>query len=82
MYPMYLGRPRRQMPPQPARSRPPMPGPGRRPAPPKQNLLSNFRDQQGKLDIDKITVTAQQVGKIYSQVSPMISPMITKLIKR
>lgn len=78
---MFPGRPRRPMPPYPpARFRHPMPGLGRRP--PKQNLLSEFRGPDGKLDIDKIQVTAKQVGEIYSQVSPMISPMITKFIKK
>ncbi|MFD1040213.1 YppG family protein [Virgibacillus byunsanensis] len=50
--------------------------------PAKQNLLNQFRDQEGNLDLDKITVTAQQMTKIYGQVSPMISPMITKFMKK
>ncbi|MFD2761715.1 YppG family protein [Lentibacillus juripiscarius] len=72
---MYPDRPRRPMPP----PRPPHPPMGR-PRPPmqqqspvKQNLINQFRDSEGNLDIDKITHTAQQVGKLYSQVSPLFS---------
>lgn len=74
---LYLGRPGRPMPPQhpPMPPRPPLQGP--RPST-RQNILNQFRDQDGNLDIDKITTTAQQVGKLYGQVSPLI----TRFIKR
>ncbi|MFC4556855.1 YppG family protein [Virgibacillus kekensis] len=79
---MYPGRPRRPLPPPPrAGMRPPMPGPVRRPSPPGQKLLSQFRDAEGNVDIDKISVTAQQVGKLYSQVGPLIGPVINKFKK-
>ncbi|WP_425339501.1 YppG family protein [Lentibacillus salicampi] len=65
--------PPRQPPMRPPRQ--PVQGP-RRPA--GQNILNHFRDSEGNVDIDKITTTAQQVGKLYGQVSPLI----TKFIKR
>ncbi|MFB4166231.1 YppG family protein [Alteribacillus sp. JSM 102045] len=45
---------------------------------PKSNILSTFQTSDGKLDVEKITTTAQQVMKIYNQVSPMFSKFIKK----
>ncbi|GGK04610.1 hypothetical protein GCM10007063_28670 [Lentibacillus kapialis] len=82
---IYLGRPREPMPPR--RPLMPPPHPPMHPSRPPmqrsphsagQNILNHFRDQEGNLDIDKITTTAQQVGKLYGQVSPLV----TKFIKR
>lgn len=39
----------------------------------KQNLFALFQTDDGSLDIDKISGTVEQISKIYSQVSPMIS---------
>ncbi|HLS10491.1 YppG family protein [Lentibacillus sp.] len=74
---IYPGRPGRPMPPSPPMRPPrhPMQGPRQSAG---QNILNQFRDSEGNLDIDKITTTAQQVGKLYDQVSPLI----TKFIKR
>ncbi|GAB4072195.1 hypothetical protein GCM10028778_01730 [Barrientosiimonas marina] len=43
-----------------------------------QLILKQFQDQDGNMDIDKITTVAQQVGQLYGQ----ISPLITKFTKR
>ncbi|HLR62339.1 MAG TPA: YppG family protein [Lentibacillus sp.] len=75
---IYLGRPRRPMPPPRPPMHPPRPPMQGNRHPAGQNILNQFRDQEGNLDIDKITTTAQQVGKLYGQVSPLI----TKFIKR
>ncbi|MGM8215284.1 YppG family protein [Bacillaceae bacterium W0354] len=72
---MFPGRPPRPPFPPPFKApRPPMPYSG----PPSQkqtNLLSLFQDENGQLDIDKVMGTAQQVGKIYGQVSPLLSKL-------
>ncbi|WP_174727195.1 YppG family protein [Mesobacillus harenae] len=54
------------------------PGPGRRPFPGSQtpnrpNFLSQFSTPDGMPDFNKIAGTAQQMNKIISQVSPLIS---------
>ncbi|GAA0438522.1 hypothetical protein GCM10008983_14300 [Lentibacillus halophilus] len=75
---MFPERPRRPMPPpQPFMNRP---GPPmeQRPAPMKQQLINQFRDSEGNIDIDKITNTAQQVGKLYGQVSPLFTKFMKK----
>ena len=41
--------------------------------PPKAGFLSLFQDQEGNMDLAKITATAQQLNSIYGQVSPLIS---------
>ncbi|MFD1363373.1 YppG family protein [Lentibacillus salinarum] len=76
---IYLGRPGRPMPPTHHPMRPPRP-PMQQPPKPSatQSILNQFRDAEGNLDMDKITTTAQQVGQLYGQVSPLI----TKFIKR
>ncbi|OCA87254.1 YppG family protein [Pseudobacillus wudalianchiensis] len=71
---MFLG-PRRPMAPY-------SPGPRRRPGrgpqqPPKAGLLSLLQDQEGKMDLAKVTATAKQLSSIYGHVSPLIS-MFTK----
>ena len=75
---IYLGRPERPMPPPRPPMGPPRPPMQRQRQPAGQNILNHFRDSDGNLDIDKITTTAQQVGKLYGQVSPLI----TKFTKR
>ncbi|SFA85276.1 YppG-like protein [Lentibacillus halodurans] len=75
---IYLGRPRRPMPPHPPVRQPGPPMRGRQQQTPGKNILNQFRDSEGNLDIDKITTTAQQVGQLYGQVSPLLS----KFIKR
>lgn len=54
---------------------------GRQPSQ-KSNILSMFQSDDGNLDIEKVIATYTQLNKIYGQVSPMISPMITKFIKK
>lgn len=41
----------------------------------KHKLINQFRDSEGNLDINKITATAQQVGQLYEQVSPLIAKL-------
>lgn len=73
---MFPERPRRPMPLFPtARFRQPMPV---RPSSSKSNLLSMFRDPEGKWDIDKVSQTAQQINQLYGQVSPLITKFIKK----
>ncbi|MDC3417963.1 YppG family protein [Aquibacillus salsiterrae] len=75
---MYQPRPRRPIPPHPNYPRPSM-----GPAPKKPNsnikgLISKFSTEDGSLDIDKITTTAQQVKQIYDQVGPYVTKFIKK----
>ncbi|WP_438824382.1 YppG family protein [Bacillus sp. JJ1533] len=42
------------------------------------SLLSHFQTQDGKLDFNKITSTAGQMRKVYSQVSPLLSMFLKK----
>ncbi|WP_379542986.1 YppG family protein [Oceanobacillus bengalensis] len=44
----------------------------------RPNLLSSFRTSDGKIDIEKISITGKQIMDVYSQVSPLVS----KFIKR
>ncbi|SFP34207.1 YppG family protein [Salibacterium halotolerans] len=67
----------------PGRPGPPMPP--NRPVPPqghqmnpRPNLLSQFQTPDGKLDFEKIAVTAQQMNRIYSQAKPIIAEFIKK----
>lgn len=48
----------------------------------KTNLFSMFQSDDGNLDFERISTTVHQLNKIYGQVSPMISPMINKFIKK
>ncbi|RYG71442.1 hypothetical protein EU245_14155 [Lentibacillus lipolyticus] len=76
---MFPVRPRRPTPPpHPPMGRPRPPMPPQQQTPVKQNLINQFRDSEGNLDIDKITHTAQQVGKLYSQVSPLFTKFMKK----
>ncbi|QKY68847.1 YppG family protein [Lentibacillus sp. CBA3610] len=83
---IHFGGPRPPMPPQHPPMRPPrqpmhppqVPMQRPRQQSPGQNILNQFRDTDGNIDIDKITTTAQQVGQLYGQVSPLI----TKFMKR
>ncbi|GGB57150.1 hypothetical protein F3157_13760 [Virgibacillus dakarensis] len=78
---MFPGRPRRPVP-------PPSPfgfGPGPMQRQQMQNrpgLLSMFQTPDGNFDFEKISSTAKQVNDIYRQVSPMISPMVSKFFNR
>ncbi len=84
---MFPGRPRPPMPPF-QQNRPPSnpffhgPYP---PQPPQQtqqsnrpNFLALFQDENGQMDVEKLMGTAQQVGNLYSQVSPLISQFIKR----
>jgi hypothetical protein len=79
---MFPNRPRNQQPRQGSR-RPPT-WIGRPPQNPQQqssvtaNLLSSFRDQDGQLDFNKMTEVASQVGRLYGQVSPLITTFFKK----
>lgn len=74
---MYNPRPpRRPYPPRP--NRPPF-----SPTPKKSNsnfkkLISNFSTEDGSLDFEKITTTAQQVKQIYDQVGPYVTKIVKK----
>ncbi|PGT79781.1 YppG family protein [Bacillus sp. AFS040349] len=46
--------------------------------PTSPNFLSHFQTSDGKFDFDKISATAQQIHKLYNQVSPMITKFIKK----
>ncbi|SET67600.1 YppG-like protein [Oceanobacillus limi] len=69
---MFPGRPGRPMPPYP-------PMPPRRPPilgqqqPNRPNIMSFFQDNDGNMDLEKVTKTAQQINSLYGQVSPLIS---------
>ncbi|AUJ23200.1 hypothetical protein A21D_00084 [Virgibacillus dokdonensis] len=41
-------------------------------------LLTNFRDQEGQVDFNKVTEVASQVNKLYGQVSPLLSSFFKK----
>ncbi|WP_284139348.1 MULTISPECIES: YppG family protein [unclassified Virgibacillus] len=67
-----------QQPPRPGlfSNRPPFQQPFQQ-QPPQQknttsNLMSMFQTPDGNFDMNKITNTVQQVGKLYGQVSPML----------
>lgn len=44
----------------------------------KPNLMAMFLDKDGNFDLEKMTVTAQQISKLYGQVSPMLSRFIKR----
>jgi hypothetical protein len=48
----------------------------------KQDFMSYFRTSEGNLDFTKIAETAQQAKKMFDQVSPLVSPLITKFLKK
>ncbi|MFC3882365.1 YppG family protein [Bacillus songklensis] len=48
----------------------------------KQDFMSHFRTSEGNLDFIKIAGTAQQAKKMFDQVSPLVSPLITKFLKK
>jgi hypothetical protein len=74
------------MPRRPRRPMPPIfpPGPLRRPPikQSKQDFMSYFRTSEGNLDFMKIAGTAQQAKKMFDQVSPLVSPLIKKFLKK
>lgn len=75
---MFIGGPRRPMPPNqrmPMQHRRVMQG---KQAYGKPNLLSMFQTPDGSLDFEKISTTVQQINKIYNQVSPMITRFVKK----
>ncbi|RFA35533.1 hypothetical protein CAI16_07785 [Virgibacillus dokdonensis] len=41
-------------------------------------LLTNFRNQEGQVDFNKVTEVASQVNKLYGQVSPLLSSFFKK----
>ncbi|WP_211911224.1 YppG family protein [Virgibacillus salarius] len=43
-----------------------------------ENIIAQFRDQDGQLDFNKMTEVASQMGKIYGQVSPLITTFFKK----
>ncbi|WP_225435276.1 YppG family protein [Bacillus aerolatus] len=62
----------------PYRSVPPRrPFQGRQ-SPSAANFMSLFQNSDGNLDIEKIVAAAQQINKIQSQISPMISMFMKK----
>jgi hypothetical protein len=71
---MFQGRPRRPFPPRYPHHR----HIHHRQKPKKPNILSQFYDSEGKLDIEKMTATTENIKQLYSQ----ISPIFTKLIKK
>ncbi|WP_010677964.1 YppG family protein [Bacillus timonensis] len=75
---MVYGRPRRSFP-----SRPYNVGRQQRPYANSQpsnisSLMSHFQTTDGKLDFNKISTTAGQMKKIYSQVTPLLSMFLKK----
>ncbi|ALX47277.1 YppG family protein [Lentibacillus amyloliquefaciens] len=74
----HPGRPQPPMPPRPHMRSPRQPVHISNQPSQGQKLINQFRDPEGNLDIDKITATAQQIGELYGQVSPLI----TKFMKR
>lgn len=87
---MFPGRPPRpprppyMYPPRPpmgnVHGRPPIPGtfPGHVQEKPKTNVLTLFQTPDGNIDFAKIMNTAQQINKIYGEVSPLISKFFKK----
>ncbi|SEQ77454.1 YppG-like protein [Virgibacillus subterraneus] len=41
-------------------------------APPKNNLLYYFQDNNGEMDLDKMLSTAGQIANTFQQVSPVV----------
>ncbi|MEN1967154.1 YppG family protein [Lentibacillus sp. N15] len=76
---MFPVRQRRPMPPSPFA----MPRMQRQQQQPKNrsNVLAMFQTPEGNVDFDKISTTAKQVNQIYQQVSPMVSPLVTRFFK-
>ncbi|CDQ39115.1 YppG family protein [Virgibacillus salexigens] len=78
---MFPNRPRRPMRPETPRRQPAWIG---RPPQPRQkpstteNIISQFRDQDGQFDFNKMTEVASQMGKLYGQVSPFITTFFKK----
>ncbi|WP_338472369.1 YppG family protein [Niallia sp. XMNu-256] len=71
---MFQGRPRRPYPPPHMHHRRIHP----RQQPKRLNILSQFYDAEGKLDIEKMTKTAEDIKQIYSQISPIFSKLVKK----
>jgi hypothetical protein len=57
-------------------------GPVGRPQQHTPNFMSHFLTSEGNLDVIKITGTAEQAMNMYRQVSPFVSPLITKFFKK
>ncbi len=71
---MFQGRPRRPFPPRHTHHR----RIHHRQQPKRPNILSQFYDSEGKLDIEKMTKTAEDIKQIYSQISPIFSKFVKK----
>ena len=71
---MFPGGPRRPFPPRYPHHRPI----SQRQKPTNPNILSQIYDSIEKLDVEKMTKTAESLKELYSQ----ISPMFTKLNKK
>ncbi|MGM8365831.1 YppG family protein [Virgibacillus sp. W0181] len=74
---MFPERPRRPGPPPPHMifTRPMREQPPKKKSAAMPNLIARFRNPEGQFDMDKITETAFQINKLYSEVSPMISKL-------
>jgi hypothetical protein len=44
----------------------------------KEQFISMFLGEDGKLDFEKVSFTVKQINEIYQQVSPMISRFTKK----
>ncbi len=66
---MFPGRPKRPFPPQYIHHR----HIHHRYNPNKPNILSQFYDSEGKLDIEKMKTTAENLKQLYSEISPIFT---------
>ncbi|MDY0407999.1 YppG family protein [Virgibacillus soli] len=46
------------------------------------NVVSMFQAPDGNIDMEKVSTTISHVSKLYGQVSPMISPLLSRFIKK
>jgi YppG-like protein len=71
---MFQGRPRRPFPPRYHHHR----HIHHRQKPKTPNILSQFYDSEGKLDIEKMTTTAENIKQLYSQIHPIFNKFVKK----